>query len=177
MPLDVDSLATSGVWIRFGREPEDALPARDPELPVPDNRWQRGSVVDALYLGDERGTALAEWYRYLAEFGVPPAKSLPNFLWRWRVEVTVADLRTEKRLERVGLAAPAPGIETWSPFQEVGETLYSDGFVGLIAPSAARPENFILCLFREHALLPGARPNPPPEEIVEPPAPPTGMRT
>jgi len=79
-----------------------SLPQRDPR---PDNRWQRGHVVDALYLADE-------------------------------------------------------------------------GWAGLLAPSAARPEYLVLCLFRERdELVPGCVPLSPPERVHDPPAPPTGMTT
>lgn len=45
--------------------------------PAPDNRWQRGLIVDAVYLGDAAETIWAEWYRHLAEAGIPPAARLP----------------------------------------------------------------------------------------------------
>lgn len=35
-----------------------------------DGRWQRGADVGALYLADERDTAVAERYLYLAERGL-----------------------------------------------------------------------------------------------------------
>jgi hypothetical protein len=42
------------------------------------NRWQRGAIVDAVYLGDAAETVWAEWYRHLAEAGIPPAARLPG---------------------------------------------------------------------------------------------------
>jgi RES domain-containing protein len=151
------------------------LPTRtDP----PDNRWQRGSVVDAIYLADDEATTWAEWYRHLAENGIPPAQALPRDLWRWHVDVEIADLSTGTRLARVGLPLPIPGRHTWPPFQEVGEALWREGLRGLIAPSAARSAGTTLCLFWEgEAEIEGAEPLPPPERIAEPPAPPTGMTT
>jgi hypothetical protein len=118
----------------------------------------------------------AEWYRHLAERGLPPLVQLPRDVWRYRVDpVQVADLTTEGRRARVGLPLPAPGRRTWPPFQEVGETLWREWWPGLLAPSAARPAGRTLCLFVGDALP--AEPLPPPLVVVAPPAPPTGMRT
>ncbi len=67
--LDVDATSTCDVWWRH-------IPARGdlyhrPETPA-DGRWQRGTVVDAYYFAAEPATAWAEWYRSVAELGVPP---------------------------------------------------------------------------------------------------------
>jgi hypothetical protein len=102
---------------------------------------------------------------------------MPRDLWTWEVDVQVADLSTEDRLARVSLAVPRPGRRTWPPYQRVGETLYGEGWCGILAPSAARPGHPVLCLFRLAAELIGARPLPPPVRVAEPPAPPTGMTT
>ena len=62
-----------------------------------DNRWQRGEVVDALYFADSEETVWAEWYRFLAEAGLPPRQALPRDLWRWRIELPeVADLQRRR---------------------------------------------------------------------------------
>jgi RES domain-containing protein len=37
-----------------------------------DGRWQHGAVVPGLYLAEDTATAVAEWYRLLAELGTPP---------------------------------------------------------------------------------------------------------
>ena len=154
------------------------LPALPTRTDPPDNRWQRGSVVDAIYLADDEATVWAEWYRHLAENGIPPAIALPRELWRWRVDVEVADLSTEARLARVGLALPTPGRQTWPPFQEVGEQLWRDGWRGVISPSAARAAGAVLCLFWEgEDEIEGAQPLPPPRRVDEPPVPPVGMTT
>jgi RES domain-containing protein len=146
--------------------------------PPGDNRWQRGTVVDALYLADDENTLWAEWYRHLAERGLPPTQQLPRDLWRHRVpSMQVADLRDAAHLEHVSLPLPAPGRAGWEPFQRVGEALWSEGWPGLVAPSAARPDGLILCLFIRS---PGALPAPvlgKPTVVREPPVPPTGMRT
>jgi hypothetical protein len=120
----------------------------------------------------------AEWYRHLAERGVPPLRQLPRDVWRHRVRrVEVADLSDAGRLARVGLSLPTPGRRTWPAYQEVGETLWQEGWPGLRAPSAARPSGLVLCLFvDDQAVLP-AEPIPPPTAVAEPPAPPIGLRT
>lgn len=153
----------------------------DPKVrphPAGDNRWQRGAVVDALYLADEDDTLWAEWYRHLAERGIPPMHQLPRDLWRYRVPgVDVADLTTAERLATVGLDPPTPGRKTWPRYQEVGEALWSEGWAGLLAPSAARPDGLVLCLFVADPATSPAEPVPPPHVVAKPPAPPTGMRT
>jgi hypothetical protein len=98
-------------------------------------------------------------------------------LWRFRVlPLAVADLSTEERLERAGLGMPVPGRKTWPAYQQVGETLWSEGWPGLMAPSAARPSGCVVCLFVAEVGSP-ARPVGRPRKIGEPPIPPAGMRT
>jgi hypothetical protein len=134
--------------------------------------------VDAFYLADSEATAWAEWYRYLAESGIPPQQLLPTHLWTWQVDVEVANLQSLARLKRVGLSQPKPGRATWPPFQTIGEALFRAGWSGLIAPSAARHKGRVLCLFRESAKrLAGATPVPPARRITTVPIPPTGMTT
>ena len=156
--------------------PHGADPRVRPQPPG-DNRWQRGRVVDALYLADSEETVWAEWYRHLAEHGLPPVQGLPRDLWRYRVpQVEVADLTTRAKLGRVGLSAPRPGRGDWPAYQQVGETLWREGWTGLLTRSAARPSGLILCLFTRDGALP-ARPSGRPRIVRQPPAPPTGMRT
>jgi hypothetical protein len=134
--------------------------------------------VDALYLAVDDATAWAEWYRHLAERGLPPHQQLPRDLWQWEIDVEVADLSDAARLARVGLTTPRPGRRRWPPYQRVGEALADAGWSGLVAPSAAPPEHLVLCPFRiSHESIRGARPIPPPPRIDTPPAPPTGMTT
>ena len=157
--------------------PHGAHPRLRPQPPG-DNRWQRGGVVDALYLADDESTLWAEWYRHLAERGLPPTRQLPRAVWRHRVPtIEVADLRVATRLARVGLTVPAPGRAGRKPFQRVGETLWKEGWPGLVAPSAARPDGLILCLFIQSPDLLPAQPMGRPRVVREPPVPPTGMRT
>jgi hypothetical protein len=99
-------------------------------------------------------------------------------VWRYRVgRLQVADLGDACRLAQVGLGMPLPGRKTWSPFQEVGETLWREGWPGLVTRSAARPSGLVLCLFVVDPRDLPAEPVPPPTVVAEPPAPPTGLRT
>jgi RES domain-containing protein len=151
------------------------VPDRDPP---PDSRWQRGAAVDAVYLADEPDTAWAEWYRHLAEVGVPPQMQMPRDLWAWAVNVEVADLSDTARLARLGLPVPRPGRRSWHDFQDAGEALYEEGWSGLLAPSAARPEHLVVCLVHSPAAgISGAEPLPPPTRVTQVPRPPTGMTT
>jgi RES domain-containing protein len=172
--LDVTAVAVRGRWVKHTSPGSPPLPEREPP---PDNRWQRGDVVDALYLADSEETAWAEWYRHLAERMIPPLAQMPRELWTWRVDIDVADLSTPKHLAGVGLNSPTPGRGSWHVYQTIGEQLSKEGWMGLLAPSAARPSGNVLCLFRDQSGVRGARPLPPPRRITEPPQPPTGLRT
>ncbi|MHB1447193.1 MAG: RES family NAD+ phosphorylase [Acidimicrobiales bacterium] len=163
-----------GRWWRH--VPADADPlARQAE--APDGRWQRGQAVEALYLADSPETAWAEWYRALAELAVPPHRALPRDLWRFALDVELADLSSAQQLRRVGLAVPRPSRAEWPSFQAVGERLCRDGWPGLVAPSAARPGHLVVCLFRSGARILGVRRVTPPRRVGTPPIPPRGMTT
>jgi RES domain-containing protein len=172
--VDVDPVAVAGEWWRHIPAGGDVL--YEPEEPA-DSRWQRGSVVPALYLADSPETVWAEWYRFLAEAGIPPTAGMPRDLWRWRIDLRVADLSDVARLARVGLPVPKPGRLQWPAFQLVGEGLWREGWPGVLAPSASRPGALILCLFREARDIAGATPKPPPTLHEIPPVPPRGMTT
>lgn len=174
--LDVDSVSVSGVWWRHIPAGGDVY--YEPPHPA-DNRWQRGSVVEALYFGDSPDTVWAEWYRYLAEAGLPPKQGLPRDLWRWEISLPdVADLSDDTRLTRVGLPPPVPTRTQWPQYQPVGEDLFDQDWHAILAASAARPEHGqTLCVFRTSREVPGTRPVNPPETIEEPPVVPTGMHT
>jgi RES domain-containing protein len=175
LALDVDPTPVKGQWVKHVAPGLDPLSQR---VPPPDNRWQRGTVVGAIYLAHEADTAWAEWYRHLAELGLPPTRQMPRELWTWDVDLTVADLSTESRLGRVGLALPRPRSGEWPPFQRVGEALAAEGWNGLLSVSAARPAHEVICLFRARdGSVPGAAPVGKPVLVHEPPAPPTGMTT
>lgn len=173
--MDVDATALSGTWLRHIPAGGDVY--YKPPHPA-DNRWQRGHVVEALYFADDEQTLWAEWYRYLAEAGLPPQQGLPRDLWRWEIALSeVADLSDESRLGRVGLPSLRPTRLQWPAFQPVGERLHGDGWPALVCASAARPEGRTLCVFSTAREVPGTRPIPPPTTVDEPPAVPTGMRT
>jgi RES domain len=80
--LDVAAVAVRGHWVKHTYPGSPPLPERDPP---PDNRWQRGDIIDALYLANSEATAWAEWYRHLAERMVPPLAQMPRELWTWGV--------------------------------------------------------------------------------------------
>lgn len=141
-----------------------------------DGRWQRGQVVEGLYLADSEATARAEWYRWLAGAGYAPREALPRDLWRVALDVWVADLSTPDRLASWALPLPVPD-QGWANFQRVGEQLYDEGWPGLVAPSAARPGALVVCLFWRGGIVEGARAVPPPQRWDEPPVPPRGMTT
>jgi RES domain-containing protein len=173
--MDVEGTSISGIWWRQIPAGGDVHHRPDPPA---DSRWQRGEVVDALYLADAEETAWAEWYRALAESGLPPQQALPRDLWRWEISLSdVADLSTSEKLERIGLPAPTPSRAQWPAFQEVGETLHAEGWQALLAPSAARPGGLVLCVFRREPTVAGATPVPPPQKFDEPPLVPRGMTT
>lgn len=170
----VAAVAIRGVWWRHSRPGHEPLGS---PIPPASGRWQRGKTVGAIYLGDCSATAWAEWYRYLAEWGLPPARGLPRALWRFEVDLArVADLSSPEALAAAGLAAPRPDRTDWPPYQALGERLFADGFQAVLAPSAARPGGRALCVFRSEGLI-GVTPVPPPQLTVEPPVPPRGMTT
>jgi RES domain-containing protein len=171
---EVAAIAVRGRWLKHTYPGSPPLPEREPP---PDNRWQRGDIIDALYLADDENTVWAEWYRHLAERAIPPLAQMPREIWTWEVDVEVADLSTPERLAAVGVSPPRPGRRSWPSFQRVGERLWRDGWQGLLAQSAARPEGRVLCLFRDSGGVRGAMPSQAPRRISEPPPPPTGLQT
>lgn len=162
MALDVAAVAVRGRWLKHTFPGSRPLPEREP---APDNRWQRGDVVDALYLADSEETTWAEWYRHLAERMIPPLAQMPRDLWSWEVDVEVADLSTKEQIAAVGLSSPQPGRGSWPAFQGVGERLWKEDRPGLTAPSAARPGGRVLCLFRSADGVRGATAIDPPRRI------------
>lgn len=174
--MDVDQIAVHDSWWR--QIPGGGDVHYEPEEPA-DGRWQRGEIVEALYFADTPETAWAEWYRFLSEAMLPPAHALPRDLWEWRIDVErIADLSDERKLTDAGLPPPIPGRSQWPAYQLVGTQLWQEGYRGLLAPSAARPERgLVLCLFRTNRIEDGAEPLPPPRHHPSPPLVPTGLRT
>ena len=172
MPSQPSRIPVSGVWYRHvaaGRDPLGLPPAGAR------GRWQRTGVIGALYLADSDGTAWAEFYRALAEQGIPPDRLMPRDLWSYRVELDgVADLSTRPALEQLGLPEIEPDARQWPAFQAVGEELAQRGAAGVLWRSAARPDHLALCVLAPAlaALTPLAG-----ERVDAPPPPPRGMRT
>ena len=171
MALDVDAVRIDGEWIRHAPHRSQLLGRASTPT---DGRWQRGADVGALYLADEIDTAVAEWYRYLAERGLPPVHAIPHDHHIWRVKLEVANLSGADRLARVGLDPPVPRRRTWPSFQAVGEKLWLEGWAGLLAPSAARVDHAILCIFVTDWPPAACRPISS-VEVSEVPARPTGL--
>ncbi len=95
--MKVDTVAAAGEWIRHAPHRSNLL-GRSVE---PTNgRWQHGDVARALYLADSAETAVAEWYRLLAERGPPPGQAIPHDHHVWQTHIDVADLSTTHRLAR-----------------------------------------------------------------------------
>lgn len=173
MALHVDAIHVKGEWLRHAPHRSDLL-GRSAE--PTDGRWQRGETVRGLYLADEPATAIAEWYRWLAERGLPPAHAIPHDHHVWQLDLELADLRSVARLAALGVDLPAPGRRTWPSYQQIGETLWLEGWAGLITRSAARPEAFVVCVFTDVWPPTGCVPRHV-TEVSDVPAPPTGMST
>jgi RES domain-containing protein len=172
--LDLDRRRFAGVWYRH--VPAGGEPLFRPERPR-DRRWQRGDVVEGVYLADSEETAWAEWYRALAELAMPPMQQLPRDLWRFDVNVVrVADLSSPERLMSVGLPSPEPDRRQWPSFQTVGETLLAEGWAGLLLPGGPSAERTRALPVPNRRRAFGVRPLPPPSRYEEPPVPPRGLR-
>jgi len=173
--VPVDQVAVDGVWWRQLPHGSDPLFRADPPS---DGRWQRGEVVAGVYFAADEPTSWAEWYRALAEFAIPPERQMPRDLWHWQIDAQrVADLSTTAKLASLKLAPPRPTRSEWHAFQSAGEQLWREDYTGVLAPSAARPDSLVLCLFRESDEIAGATPLRPPRTYRHAPPPPTGMTT
>jgi RES domain-containing protein len=165
----------AGTWWRITRAATDPLSwSAEPA----DGRWQKGSVVRALYLGDSEATCWAEWYRHTSEAGVPPGQRLPAAIWRIEVDVDdIADLTAPGILAGEGIARLDPTRRQWPKTQPVGVALWREGVRGVLAPSAAREGGKVLVIFRPAEWIEGVRPVPPPKRFTKLPALPPGLRT
>jgi hypothetical protein len=93
--MDAETVAVDGEWIRHAPH-RSSLLGRASE--ATDGRWQQGDVVRALlYLADEPATTIAEWYRLLAERGLPPGRAIPHDHHVWQLDLQLADLSTADR--------------------------------------------------------------------------------
>lgn len=172
--IDVDASRIGGIWWRHIPPGADALHKHPRAY---DNRWQRGSVIDAFYLSDSADTTYAEWYRTLARQRTAVIPALPFDLVRFEVQIAgVADLSSVGRLKRAGLPAPRAGTG-FPEFQAVGERLFASGYAGLVAPTDARLDHLVLCVFRPDVNIAGIAPVLPTTRVIEPPLVPTGMTT
>lgn len=168
------TIPVTGRWWRH--IPAGADPLYKPSTPA-DSRWQRGSVVDAFYLSDERDTAIAEWYRTIARAKLAPSAVVPFDVVSFEVDIDeVADLTTVEQLESVRLSYPKVATD-FPAFQAVGEKLFQLGFRALIAPTDARPGNTVLCIFRPNGDIDGASLIAGVDRVVEVPQVPIGLRT
>jgi len=164
-----------GVWWRHLPQGGDPLGYADPPS---DGRWQSGDTVPALYFAQEEETAWAEWYRGLAERGMPPEMGLPRDLWRYAIQVDdIVDLSTEEALAGHGLQRPVPTQRQWPAFQRVGESLCKRGAKGILYESAAQAGRQALCVFVTEASIAGIRPIPPPRTFDSAPPMPPRTRT
>ena len=168
-----------GTWWRITRADSDPL-FWTPE--AADGRWQRGSVVRALYLGDSEETVWAEWYRHTSEAGVPPQQRLPRAIWRMEVDIEdVADLTAPGILEGEGISRLDPTRRQWPRTQPIGESYWREGARGLLAPAAARAGGRVLAIFRPGDgptdTVAGVRAVPPSKRFTSLPALPPGLRT
>jgi len=135
LPSRPDGTRVLGEWLRHAAA---GLPPLPPREDAPDNRGQRCRVVDALYLAESEATVWAEWYRHLAESGIPPQRALPRDLWRWSVETEVADLGTEEKLAELGLRRPRPAGARGRRFRP---SVRSSGATGGAASSLRAPRD------------------------------------
>jgi RES domain-containing protein len=161
-----------GIWYRHVRRGGDPLGLAPGDAR---GRWQRARVVAALYLADGPDTAWGEFYRGLAEHGIPPALRMPRDLWRYEVALTeVADLTDPAALMALGLPSAIPDSSQWPAFQAVGERLAGAGVQAVLYRSAARPAHRCLCVFAPALDRLTALDH---ERFDALPAPPRGMRT
>jgi RES domain-containing protein len=168
-------IRVEGTWWRITRAATEPLFwSAEPA----DGRWQKGSVVRALYLGDSEATCWAEWYRYTSEAGVPPEQRLPAAIWRIEVDIDgIADLTAPGILAGEGIARLDPTRRQWPKTQPIGGALWREGARGVLAPSAAREGGRVLAIFRPAEALEGVRAVPPPKRFTKLPALPPGLRT
>jgi RES domain-containing protein len=176
-PLELPArrVAVQGTWYRITRAGGDPFFWTDEPA---DGRWQRGSVVRAIYLGDDEATVWAEWFRHTAEAGVPPGRRLPREIWRVEVDLSnVADLTAPGVLAAHGIDRLDPTRRQWRETQPTGLAYFRDGASAVLAPSAAREGGRVLAVFRRGRTVAGVDAIPPPQRHDRLPYVPRGLRT
>jgi RES domain-containing protein len=173
--LPAPRIHVDGTWYRITRPSSEPFVWTDEPA---DGRWQRGTAVRAIYLGDSEATVWAEWYRHTAEAGVPPSRRLPRAIWKVDVDLDdVADRTAPGVLEAHGIGRLDPTRQQWSQTQPIGERYFRDGARALLAPSAARKGGKVLAVFRRGRGHRGVTAVPPPQRHDRLPAIPRGLRT
>jgi hypothetical protein len=133
--------------------------------------------VCGLYLADGAATATAEWYRFLAERGLPPSRAIPHDHRIWRIELELADLSSPERLAAVGPSAPEPSRRTWQVFQDVGDALWRAGLVRVARRVRGTPRSADRLHIRPQHLAPAGCEPLRADEITDVPPLPIGMIT
>lgn len=178
---DVDAIRVTGVWYRHTR-PDHTTPYWYGHQRR-SGRWQRNDVVRGIYLAASEDTAWREWYRLLAEDGIPPKDAVPRALWRVTVDLPdIANLSTAARLRRAGLNAPLrPARGDWPDYQDAGHALWRAGHTGVLAPSAAggsgKPGKSLCIFWPDETVVPGIVDYELVRVVDDPPPPPRGLRT
>jgi hypothetical protein len=130
---EVQRLDALGEAVEQGRQSEARRAVGD----LRDRRISHARPIRLIYLADEEPTAWAEWYRGIAELGLPPTHGMPRDLWRWMIAVNdIADLSTPAKLARLDLPTLQPSRGNWLPFQVAGEELHREGVARPTAPAS-----------------------------------------
>ena len=119
---------------------------------------------------------MAEWYRWLAERGLPPTHAITHAHHVWQLDLELADLSSTRTLAALELDLPRPGRRTWPRYQRIGEILWREGWAGLLTRSAAGPHGLVVCVFGGDWPPAGCTPLRV-TEIASVPPPRTGMTT
>jgi hypothetical protein len=129
--VDVDTVAVHGKWIRHAHRSSLLGRAGEPT----DGRWQRGEIVRGLYLADEPATAIAEWYRLLAERGLPPARAIPHDHHVWEVELQLATSALPSVWRGLTLQSPSLDGEHGHRFRRLASSCSATASLGSSPPA------------------------------------------
>lgn len=130
----------------------------------------------------ERVSVAGSWWRQVSHGSDPLWLAAPPSSGRWQrgdvvAAIYLADEEPTAWAEWYRALAEIAMPPTHGMPRDLCEELHRKGYLGVLYPSAARPDHQALCLFREGGLIPGAEPERPPVTYRDPPAPPTGLRT